>query len=348
LDFDFTQEAIRGFRIGGLRGEHHLHGFLTTGKQIADPVHSAHPALAEYPQDLIIGDRVAWLEMHPVLPYDTILGLGRRGVFARYHAMQMSGSDPRLLNRRTLERDHPRLAQLLRAGMSALDVGCGSGAITAGIAKMVGLGGAVVGLDRDDANLTIARQEHPDIGNLRFEKGDILSFDSERRFDIVTAARTLQWIGEPDRAIVQMKKAVKAGGRIVILDYNLEDTRWEPEPPADFIRFYRAFLDWRTANTWDNRMAEHLPGLLRSAGLNDVEIHRCDETVQRGDPDFFGAYASGIWLYAIHSLGPQLVAAGFIEEQACLGAEEDYRQYVQTALRRQTHSMSTVEGRKWL
>lgn len=142
-----------------------------------------------------------------------------------------------------------------------------------------------------------------------------------------------------------MKKAGKLGGRLVILDYNLEDTRWEPEPPAEFSRFYRAFLDWRTANHWDNRMAERLPELFRSAGLVDVEIHPCDETVQRGDPDFFDAYASGIWLYAIQSLGPQLVDAGFLEEQAGLRAEEDYRHYVQTALQRQKHSMSTVEGR---
>jgi SAM-dependent methyltransferase len=175
--------------------------------------------------------------------------------------------------------------------------------------------------------------------------GDILSFDFETRFDIVTAARTLQWIGKPDRAIEQMKKAAKRGGRILILDYNLEDVCWEPEPPAAFSRFYRAFLDWRTANHWDNRMAEHLPGLFHSAGLVDVQIHPCDETVQRGDPEFYDAYASGIWLYAIQSFGPQLVAAGFLEQQACLRAEEDYRHYVQTALQRQTHATSTVEGR---
>jgi hypothetical protein len=31
--------------------------------------------------------------------------------------------DSRILNRRTLQRDHPRLAQLLRAGMAVLDLG---------------------------------------------------------------------------------------------------------------------------------------------------------------------------------------------------------------------------------
>ena len=233
--------------------------------------------------------------------------------------------------------------------MSVLDVGCGTGAITADIAKFVGKGGMVVGLDRDDANLAIGRQEHRDIDNLRFENKDILTLDFEsdfqKGFDIVTAARTLQWISEPDRAVGQMKRAAKAGGFIVILDYNLADTRWEPDPPPDFKRFYRAFLDWRTANDWDNRMADHLPELFHSAGLTTVEIHSCDEIVQRGEPDFFDAYASGIWQYVIQSLGPQLVHDHFLKESERCRAEEDYERYVQTTLQRQTHSMSTVEGR---
>jgi SAM-dependent methyltransferase len=260
-------------------------------------------------------------------------------------SQQSHQSNPQILNRRTLQRDHRRLAELLRPGMTVLDVGCGTGAITAGIARMVGPGGDVVGLDRDEANLKIAQQEHPGAANLRFERGDVLSLEFGRDFDIVTAARTLQWISEPARAITQMMKVVKAGGRIVILDYNHEENCWEPAPPQDFSRFYQAFLDWRTANHWDNRMAKHLPGLLRSAGLADVEIHPCDETVQRGDADFFDAYASGIWLYVIQSVGPNLVAAGFLEEQARLRAEQEYRDYVQTTLQRQTHSMTTVEGR---
>jgi SAM-dependent methyltransferase len=162
---------------------------------------------------------------------------------------------------------------------------------------------------------------------------------------MVTAARTLQWVSEAKRAIVQMKKAARPGGRIVILDYNLAETSWEPQPSADFRRFYTAFLDWRTANSWDNRMAEHLPGLFHSAGLTEVEIHPCDEIVRRGDPDFFDAYASGIWLYVIQSVGPQLVHAGFLEEQVRLRAEDGYSRYVQHTLQLQTHSMSTVDGR---
>jgi ubiquinone/menaquinone biosynthesis C-methylase UbiE len=41
---------------------------------------------------------------------------------------------------------HGRLAQLLLPGMSVPDIGCGSGAITAGIADAVGPSGTVVGV----------------------------------------------------------------------------------------------------------------------------------------------------------------------------------------------------------
>jgi ubiquinone/menaquinone biosynthesis C-methylase UbiE len=264
-------------------------------------------------------------------------------------SQQIHRSDPRILNRRTLQRDHSYLPRVLRTGMAVLDVGCGTGAITADIAKAVGPGGMALGIDRDDANLAIAIQEYRGIGNLRFESADILTLDVANRFgsgfDIVTAARTIQWISEPERAIVQMRKAAKPEGHVIVLDYNLEETSWEPEPPVDFRRFYKAFLDWRAANNWDNRTASHLTEFFQSAGLVDIASHPTDEIVRRGDPEFFDAYASKIWLYVIETVGPNLVQAGFLEEGVRRRAEEDYSSYVQGALRLQKHSMSTVEGR---
>lgn len=256
---------------------------------------------------------------------------------------QSHRSDPQVLNRRTLQRDDRRLADLLRPGMAVLDVGCGTGAITVGIARMVGLEGQVLGLDRDDSLLAIARQEHQGVDNLSFQNGDVLSMRFEGRFDIVTAARMLQWIGEPDRAIRRMRDAAKTGGYIVVLDYNHEDNSWAPAPPAEFGRFYRAFLEWRTANKWDNRIADRLPRLLHLAGATDVRIHLDDEIVERGDPNFF--VAAAIWSHVIQSIGPQIVRAGFLGEHERFQAEERYQQYLQTSLQRQMLSMRTAVGR---
>jgi SAM-dependent methyltransferase len=259
---------------------------------------------------------------------------------------QSHRSDPRILHRRTLERDHRRLAEILRPGMSVLDVGCGTGAITSGIAKAVAPG-LVVGLDRDLDNLAFAREHSGELPNLHYELGDALSlpfgaFNTNAVFDIVTAARTLQWISEPSIALANMQRAAKPGGRVVVLDYNLADNRWEPGIPAEFGRFYAAFLDWRTSNLWNNHMADHLLGLFREAGLNDVQIHVSDEIAERGDPDF--AQTAGIWTYVTSTLGPRIAAAGFVTEAECAEAEHAYLDWVAGGLTRQTLVMRTVEG----
>src|SRR4051794_30712082 len=109
---------------------------------------------------------------------------------------QTHRSDPAVLNRRTLERDHAVLAGLLRPGMAVLDVGCGTGAITAGIARAVEPGGRVVGVDRDAALLDVARREHASLHNLSWENLDAVELSYDACFDIATAARALQWMAD--------------------------------------------------------------------------------------------------------------------------------------------------------
>src|SRR5260370_39518592 len=103
---------------------------------------------------------------------------------------QIHRADPRVLNRRTLERDHRTLARLLRPGMIVLDIGCGTGAITVGIAKSVGHGGRVLGIDRDPEQVVEARQLHGDTPKLSFGEGAALSVSFVARFDAVNAGRT--------------------------------------------------------------------------------------------------------------------------------------------------------------
>src|SRR4051794_17167638 len=161
--------------------------------------------------------------------------------------VQTHRSSAEVLNRRTLGNDHRVLADLLRAGMSVLDVGCGTGAITAGIARAVGPEGRAVGVDRDAALLAIARSEHGALPNLTFEQQDALELRYDACFDIAGAARALQWMADPAQALARMTAAVKPGGLVVALDYNHSENAWAPDAPAEFARFYQAFLDWRAA-----------------------------------------------------------------------------------------------------
>jgi SAM-dependent methyltransferase len=251
---------------------------------------------------------------------------------------QAHRSDPRILGRRTLARDHRRLVEFLHPGMSALDIGCGTGAITADIARAVGPAGRVVGLERDPSLVALARQEHGSIDNLRFIEGDVLNFRLDEQFDIVTAARTLQWISTPADAIARMREAAAPGGRVVVLDYNHEDNYWQPEPPVPFMRFYAAFLEWRRANGWDNRMADSLEGIFGAQGIPVLMITDDNEIARRGDP------GTAIWTRVVETLGATIVAAGFLTEAERIRAEAAYREWAQDKLESQTLRMRTICG----
>ena len=200
--------------------------------------------------------------------------------------------------------------------MSVLDLGCGTGSITAGIARAVAPDGLVFGLDRDAALLALAPVDAP---NLHFVAGEIQTWQPPQMFDIVTAARVLQWIGDPAAALERMCACLKPRGTVVVLDYNHSAHTWDPAPPAAFQRFYSAFLKWRAANGWSNRIGDELPEMFRAAGLLDVQSREEDET----------GFARGslLWCQVIESMGPAIVTDGFLGEDERLAALEAFESW---------------------
>lgn len=256
---------------------------------------------------------------------------------------QSHRSDPRILNRRTLARDHRRLAALLSPGLHVLDAGCGTGSITAGIARAVAPGGTVLGIDRDESLLQIARAGHPGMDNLRFESADLTDLPYAGQFDIVSAARVLQWIPDPALALAQLVRAAKPGGLVVVLDYNHTVNPFSPPPPQAFQSFYDAFLNWRAANRWDNEMASHLPALFSSAGLENIEVTVEDEIFESASPGFEDAIA--LFPHIIESLGPKIAAAGHISDAHLAHARQSLLSWAPGNLQTQTLTLRAVSGK---
>ena len=257
---------------------------------------------------------------------------------------QQHQSDPAILERRTLEKDHRTLAELLTPGLSVLDVGCGSGAITKGIAEAVGPAGRVVGIDRDHGLIERARSRYPSLPQLSFVTGDAASLDLEPRFDIVTSARMLQWIANPAEAIAGMIRAARPGGWMVVLDYNHSLNTWTPDPPPPaFVAFYSAFLQWRSAHGWDNEMGNRLPELFRAAGLIDIQTRVQNETAEYGQPDFLETTA--IWSGVIGNVAANLCDGGYSTGDLLEQARSSYEAWRRQSLRTQTLSLTAVTAR---
>ena len=96
-----------------------------------------------------------------------------------------------------------------RAGEHILDVGCGTGQLTA---EIVGSGAEVIGIDSSPAMIEEARKNYPD---MRFELADVLSLAYREEFDAVFSNAVLHWVREAEAAVVAIARALKPGGRLV-------------------------------------------------------------------------------------------------------------------------------------
>lgn len=236
------------------------------------------------------------------------------------------GETPGLLTARTLANSHPDLLALLRPGLDVLDVGCGPGTLTIETARRV-LPGRVVGLDVNSEMLAAARKASPPgaLPNLTFRHGDIRDGGWDAEFDLVGAARALQWIRDVERALAAMVAAVRPGGRVVVLDYDHTRARWV-SPPSAWTHFHRAFLAWRANGGLDNAIARRWPDLLETAGLVEVRVAPHAVTVSAGRPDFFRV--AGAWRLVAESRGRQMVADGALTAAEREAAVADYAEWM--------------------
>ena len=263
------------------------------------------------------------------------------GDVARHRAHMPDGTRA-ILDTRSLQADHRRLAALLRPGLAVLDVGCGTGAITRGIAEAVGHEGHAVGVDVNQSMIEAARAAHRRVLGLSFHVVDVYRLPFRGEFDIVAAARVLQWLADPRAALREMTKALRRGGRMVILDYNHEKASWTPEPPASMRRFVAAFLRWRAAAGLDNAIADRLGELLSGVGLTAIATTDQSEVTRRSDLDF--ETRAGIWATIAATRGHQMVADGVISEGERRAAEVEYRAWLGQAGQSHVQYLLAVEG----
>lgn len=229
----------------------------------------------------------------------------------------------KVLDRRTLETDNRNLLKYLKEDVSVLDVGCGSGAITAGIAAKAGM---VTGIDTSDSLITLATEHYDAIGNLEFKVADIHTFKTEEQYDVITAARVLQWLAEPKEALLKLKPLLKEGGVIAILDYNHEKIQWHPAVPVEMQKFYDAFLQWRRDAGFDNAIADNLSGLFAELEFKNINVEVQFELTQKRDPDF--AAKAGIWSEVAKTRGHQLVKDNYITEDERAAAITTYDAWI--------------------
>jgi SAM-dependent methyltransferase len=172
---------------------------------------------------------------------------------------------------RTVENSAAYLVEHLRPGARVLDVGCGPGTITVGMAERVAPG-HVTGLDAAEEVLReavrFAAQRR--VGNVAFVTGDVYALDfPDDTFDVVHAHQVLQHLADPVRALREMRRVCRPGGVVAARDADFGTMAWYPEPPG-MAAWLPVYYQVARGNGGEPDAGRRLVSWARRAGLTDI------------------------------------------------------------------------------
>ena len=152
-----------------------------------------------------------------------------------------------------------------------LDVGCGTGEMTARLAETFPRA-TFIGIDVEEPHLERARQRCAAFGaRVRFETGDALdlAFDDET-FDMVVCRHVIQAVSDAARVLAEIKRVLRPGGRahVIAEDYGMLHC-YPTELDAD--GFWQRFPQrYSAAVGCDLHVGRKAYTLLHDLGMTDI------------------------------------------------------------------------------
>lgn len=164
----------------------------------------------------------------------------------------------------------------IAAGAVVADVGCGPGAVSAVLAKLVGPQGRVHAVDRDPQALTLARRaaQAEGLSNMDFGEGgaDRTGLETES-VDVVMLRHVLAHNGGLEQAIVDhLASLVRPGGAVYLVDSEASAMRWYPvQEAAVLVAINERYRQFHAGLGNDLSVGLRLGELLARAGLENVD-----------------------------------------------------------------------------
>lgn len=154
-----------------------------------------------------------------------------------------------------------------------LDVGCGTGDLTARIAKE---GAKVTGVDLNESMILQAQKKYPHI-NFSVEDAENLPFKNE--FDAIFSNAAMHWMHNQEAVLKAFYHALKSGGRIVIElggENNIKQV-------TDAIQsaFNQAGEDFsKVENPWTFPKTKVMETMLNQVGFKNIQVEHFERPTE--------------------------------------------------------------------
>jgi ubiquinone/menaquinone biosynthesis C-methylase UbiE/DNA-binding transcriptional ArsR family regulator len=164
------------------------------------------------------------------------------------------------------------LPGLLDDGWTVGDLGCGTGQVTAALAPFVR---RVIAVDQSRAMLAAARSRLREHDNVELRSGDLeqLPID-DRELDAAVLLLVLHYVVDPARALAQARRALKPGGRLLVMDMT-------PHARDE----YRQTM----GHVWQGFAPDQITAWASEAGLERVRYRSLPPEPQAKGPGLFAA-----------------------------------------------------------
>lgn len=177
-------------------------------------------------------------------------------------------------------------AASIGAARRVADVGCGTGTVSRWMAARMGATGRVDAIDIAPEQIEVAKAAPADAGSgvMNFQVGSAYEPGlPEGAYDVVFCRLVLCHLKEPEKAVEQMARLLRRGGRLVLVDMDLRDIF--TMPPCQFYQDYveECVIPYQKKIGVDYSVGRRLPELMSRAGLK-TDFVVADQPILRDGP----------------------------------------------------------------
>jgi len=166
------------------------------------------------------------------------------------------------------------LAAFAQGEWTVGDLGCGTGQSSAAIAPFVA---HVIAVDASAAMLQAAKKRLHGIDNIELRRGELEALPiDEARLDAATLMLVLHHLPEPERALAEVARVLKPGGRAIVVDMQPHD---------------RENYRQQMGHVWLGFGEDHVRAIFHESGFEDVRIVPLPPDARSKGPGLFVATA---------------------------------------------------------
>jgi ubiquinone/menaquinone biosynthesis C-methylase UbiE len=202
-----------------------------------------------------------------------------------------------------------------QSGSRVLEAGCGVGAQTVSLARN-SPDASFISIDISANSITKAKRavESEGFSNVQFQQADIFNLKFElASFDHVFVCHVLEHLSQPDSALTILKRLLKVGGTITVIEGDHGSAYFYPDSEAAH-KAIQCQVELQRRAGGDAMIGRQLYPLLRKAGFDAIHVSPRMVYVDSNKPDLVEGFTKNTFTAMIEGIRDDALRAGIVDQ----------------------------------